>query len=248
MIVLEGVWLTIDGREILKDVNLFIEAGEISCIMGLSGCGKTSTLRLMMGLIRPTRGRVVIDGQDIVRMSERDLNRVRRKMGMVFQYAALFDSLTVYENVAFGLTRQRNRYSPETIAETVRSKLEAVGMEGTEPLLPAELSGGMQKRVGMARALALDPQIVLYDEPTSGLDPVMSTIIDDLIVRLRDRFGVTSVVVSHEIQSVMRISNKIAMIYNGSVVACGTPEEIMQHPDPVVQQFISGSSEGPIMV
>ncbi|MBI3922797.1 MAG: ABC transporter ATP-binding protein [Armatimonadetes bacterium] len=247
MIALEGVWLTIDGREILKDVNLFIEAGEISCIMGLSGCGKTSTLRLMMGLIRPTRGRVVIDGQDIVRMSERDLNRVRRKMGMVFQYAALFDSLTVYENVAFGLTRQRKRYSPETIAETVRSKLEAVGMEGTEPLLPAELSGGMQKRVGMARALALDPQIVLYDEPTSGLDPVMSTIIDDLIVRLRDRFGVTSVVVSHEIQSVMHISNKIAMIYNGSVVACGTPEEIMQHPDPVVQQFISGSSEGPIM-
>lgn len=248
MIALEGVWLTIDGREILKDVNLFIEAGEISCIMGLSGCGKTSTLRLMMGLIRPTRGRVVIDGQDIVRMSERDLNRVRRKMGMVFQYAALFDSLTVYENVAFGLARQRKRYAPETIAETVRSKLEAVGMEGTEPLLPAELSGGMQKRVGMARALALDPQIVLYDEPTSGLDPVMSTIIDDLIVRLRDRFGVTSVVVSHEIQSIMHISNKIAMLYNGSVVACGTPEEIMQHPDPVVQQFISGSSEGPIMV
>lgn len=248
MIQLENVSLTIDGREILRDVNLFIDRGEIATIMGLSGCGKTSTLRLMMGLLRPTGGRVLVDGQDISVMHERDLNRIRRKMGMVFQYAALFDSLTVWENVAFGLLRQKRRYTHDQIDAAVESKLAAVGMEGTEKLLPAELSGGMQKRVGMARALAMDPQIVLYDEPTSGLDPVMATIIDDLIVGLRDRFAVTSIVVSHDIQSIMHISNKVAMLYNGSVIACGSPEEIRQNPDPVLQQFIRGGSQGPITV
>ncbi len=248
MIQLENVSLTIDGREILTDVNLFVDSGGIATIMGLSGCGKTTTLRLMMGLLRPTRGRVLVDGQDISVMRERDLNRVRRKMGMVFQYAALFDSLTVWENVAFGLLRQRGRYTQEQIDAAVGSKLAAVGMDGMEKLLPAELSGGMQKRVGMARALAMDPQIVLYDEPTSGLDPVMATIIDDLIVGLRDRFAVTSIVVSHDIQSIMHISNKVAMLYNGSVIACGSPEEIRQNPDPVLQQFIHGGSQGPITV
>ena len=247
MIELQNVALELAGREILRDINLFIARGEIVTIMGVSGCGKTSTLRLMMGLVRPTRGRVIIDGQDISHMKERDLNRIRRRMGMVFQYAALFDSLTVWENVAFGLLRQRKgKYTHEQIKAIVREKLEAVGLEGIEHLLPAELSGGMQKRVGMARALALNPEIVLYDEPTSGLDPVRARRIDDLIVQLRDRFAVTSVVVSHDVATAMRISNKVAMLYNGTVITCGTPEEVQSDPNPVVQQFIKGLAEGPI--
>jgi len=247
VIELQNVALELAGREILRDINLFIARGEIVTIMGVSGCGKTSTLRLMMGLVRPTRGRVIIDGQDISHMKERDLNRIRRRMGMVFQYAALFDSLTVWENVAFGLLRQRKgKYTHEQIKAIVREKLEAVGLEGIEHLLPAELSGGMQKRVGMARALALNPEIVLYDEPTSGLDPVRARRIDDLIVQLRDRFAVTSVVVSHDVATAMRISNKVAMLYNGTVITCGTPEEVQSDPNPVVQQFIKGLAEGPI--
>jgi len=247
MIELDHVHLTLAGREILRNVSLVIDKGEVATIMGLSGCGKTSTLRLMMGLAQPTQGRVVIAGQDISAMRERDLNSVRRQMGMVFQYAALFDSLSVWENVAFGLLRQRKKkFTRDQIDATVHEKLEAVGLEGVEKLFPAELSGGMQKRVGMARALALSPQIVLYDEPTSGLDPVRATTIDDLIVQLRDRFGVTSVVVSHDVQSAMRISNKIAMLYNGTVIASGTPEEIQSDANPVVKQFIGGLSDGPI--
>jgi phospholipid/cholesterol/gamma-HCH transport system ATP-binding protein len=172
---------------------------------------------------------------------------VRQRVGMVFQYAALFDSLSVYENVAFGLRYRGRRPEPE-IRAIVRDKLEAVGMEGSERMMPAELSGGMRKRVGLARALATDPELLLYDEPTSGLDPVVGAVIDELISRVRDTLGVTSIMVSHHLPSIFRISDRVAMIYDGRVEALGTAEEIRASEDPVVRQFVEGRSQGPIQV
>lgn len=233
-------------RFILDDVSFRVPPRSITCIMGVSGTGKTTLLRLMAGLLKPDSGEILISGQNIVGMKEKELNEVRRRMGFVFQYGALFDSLNIRENVAFGLT-QLKRPKKET-QEIVAARLAEVGLEGVEDKLPSELSGGMRKRAAMARALATNPEIVLYDEPTSGLDPVMARVIDDLIVNLRDRAGTTNVVVSHSLTSILRISDHVMMLHGAKFVAEGSPAEVKASNDPVVRQFLEGQAEGPITV
>lgn len=234
-------------KEVLKGIDLRVRPGEILCVMGMSGCGKTTLMHCIGGLIRPTSGEIWIGDSQIVGMREEELNRVRERMGMVFQYAALFDSLTVFENVAFGLRRRRKLLEAE-IRQNVADKLALVGLPDTEALYPSQLSGGMAKRVGLARAIAMAPEILLYDEPTSGLDPVVASVVDELIMQMRDKLGVTSIVVSHNLPSIFRIADRIAMLHEGRVLVFGTPDEIKASPDPVVQQFINGQSHGPIEV
>lgn len=238
---------TVGGKQILRGANLHVAPGEILSVMGMSGSGKTTLLHCIGGLTAPTSGTIRIGDAQIVGMTEAELNHVRERMGMVFQYAALFDSLTVFENVAFGL-RRRRKISGDEIKRNVAEKLALVGLPGTESMFPSELSGGMAKRVGLARALAMSPEILLYDEPTSGLDPVMESVIDELIMQMRDKLGVTSIVVSHSIASIFRISDKIAMIHGGEVLATGTPDQIKNCDNPIVRQFIEGKSHGPIDV
>lgn len=237
----------IGEKLVLSEVSFAVQRGQILSVMGMSGSGKTTVLHCVGGLARATAGEILINGAQIVGMSERDLNTVREQMGMVFQYAALFDSLTVFDNVAFGL-RRRKHLPEKEIRRIVPDKLALAAVGGTEHLYPSELSGGMAKRVGLARALAMEPCILLYDEPTSGLDPVVASVIDELIMSMRDRLGVTSIVVSHNIESVFRISDKIAMLHEGKMLAIGTPAEIKACDNPVVQQFIQGKSHGPIEV
>ncbi|MBV9468485.1 MAG: ABC transporter ATP-binding protein [Abitibacteriaceae bacterium] len=233
-------------RSILDRVSFTVPERSITCIMGVSGTGKTTLLRLMEGLLKPDSGQILIDGQDIVTMKERELNEVRRRMGFVFQYGALFDSLTIAQNVGFGLEQQRRPQAE--IAEVVTQRLREVGLPDIKDKFPSEISGGMRKRVAMARALATQPKIVLYDEPTSGLDPVMARVIDDLIVNLRDRAGTTNVVVSHHLPSILRIADRILMLHNAQIVANGTPEEVQKSDSPIVQQFLEGRAVGPITV
>ena len=237
----------VGSKQILRGVNLGVAPGEILCIMGISGSGKTTVLHCIGGLTAATSGEIRIGDAQTVGMRENELNRVRERMGMVFQYAALFDSLTVFENVAFGL-RRRRRLPTSEIKKIVAEKLELVGLPGTEALYPSQLSGGMAKRVGLARAIAMSPEILLYDEPTSGLDPVAASVIDELIMQMRDRLGVTSIVVSHSITSILRISDKVAMIYDGQVLLTGTPEQVQASDNPIVRQFLEGRPHGPIDV
>jgi phospholipid/cholesterol/gamma-HCH transport system ATP-binding protein len=245
MITVRQLQYSISGKRVLVDVNLNVSQGETVTIMGISGSGKTTLLKIMSGLLRPTSGQVILEHTDITGLSEDDLNKVRHRVGVVFQYGALFDSLPVYDNVAFGLVR-RTKLTKEEIDQIVHEKLSLVGLPGTEKLMPAELSGGMQKRVSLARAIATSPEILFYDEPTSGLDPVMTTVIDDLIMDMRSKLGVTSVVVSHDIKSIFRTSDRIAMLHDGVIIAYGTPDEIRGSSDARVRQFIEGRSEGPI--
>lgn len=245
MIKLENIGIRLSGRQILQDINLHIKTGDTTVIMGLSGSGKTTLLKTMSGLIKPSSGEIYIDNTNIAAMKEEELNRIRHRIGVVFQYGALFDSLTVYENVSFALARH-TKLNKQEIDKIVDEKLAIVGLPGTQKLYPSQLSGGMQKRVGLARAIAMNPQILLYDEPTSGLDPVMTTIIDNLIIEMHKSLGVTSVVISHDIKSIMRIATKIAMIYDGSIIAYNTPDEILNTDDMRVRQFIEGNADGPI--
>jgi phospholipid/cholesterol/gamma-HCH transport system ATP-binding protein len=247
LIDIVGLSYRVGGKTILRHLDLHIDSGETVAVMGMSGSGKSTLLKCLAGLIRPTVGQVLIDGQNISRIPESELNNIRIKMGMVFQYAALFDSMTVYENVAFGL-RRHTKLKEDEIREKVADKLALVGLPKTEHMYPAELSGGMQKRVGLARALAMDPQVLYYDEPTSGLDPITASAIDELIVRMRDNLGVTSVVVSHDVKGVMRVANRIAMLHGGKIITVGTPEEIRNTDNQIVKQFIEGDTEGPIRV
>lgn len=231
------VWYGVDSRWVLQGVSLEVHAGEIFAIVGPSGCGKTTLLKLIGGLLKPQRGEIWIGDTEIARLSEAKLTPVRKRIGLVFQYAALFDSLTVYDNVAFGVRRHITRRERE-VAEIVREKLAMVGMAGTEHLYPAQLSGGMQKRVGLARALAMNPSIVLYDEPTAGLDPIMAETIDTLIVDTTRRLQVTALVVSHDLTSVFHIADRIAMLHEGRIITCGSPDEVRADANPVVRRFL----------
>jgi phospholipid/cholesterol/gamma-HCH transport system ATP-binding protein len=227
---------------ILDDISFRIQNGESVVIIGRSGGGKSVLLKHLIGLLQPDSGDVLIDGESIVAMDERQLLRVRRKFGMVFQGAALFDSMTVAENVAFGLRRHENLTEAE-IATRVAKTLEMVDLPGTENKNPAELSGGMRKRVGLARAIIYEPQILLYDEPTTGLDPIVSDSIDKLIIRVRDHLKVTTVVVTHDMRSARRVGNRLMMLHEKKIYANGTPEEIFASQDPIVRQFIDGVAD-----
>ncbi len=231
------------GRQkVLDGISLMIEKGESVSIIGRSGCGKSVLLKTIIGLIPPDSGRVIIDGQDITGLNERELIKVRRKFGMLFQSAALFDSMSVFENIAFPLRREK-RLSEDQIKQKVAEALEMVEMPGIESKMPSELSGGMRKRVGLARAIVYQPEIILYDEPTTGLDPVVSDSIDKLILRICERLNVTTVVVTHDMRSVRRVSKKIFMMHKGKIYATGTPEDIFESKDPIVKQFVNGESD-----
>ena len=236
MIRLVDVSKRFDDYEALKHVSLTIEDGETLAIIGGSGSGKSTLLRLLIGLIRPTSGEIYIGDQEISHLSEREMKPIRLHMGMVFQYSALFDSMTVGDNVAFGL-REHTQLSEERIAEIVREKLHLVGLDGVEQLMPGELSGGMKKRVSLARAIAIEPSIIFYDEPSSGLDPIMTEKIDELIIHTQKALHVTSVVVTHDMASACRIADRIAMIYEGELIAVDTVARFQQLKDPRVQAF-----------
>ena len=228
-----------DDNHVLRGLHLSIEAGEILTILGGSGTGKSVLLKLIIGLLKPDAGEILIEGEAIAPLRERDLLTVRRKVGMLFQGAALFDSLSVWENVAFPL-REHTRMTEGEMRDRVREVLALVGMVGTEGRHPGELSGGMKKRVGLARAIALAPRIVLYDEPTTGLDPRNVDKINELITDLRRKLGVTSVVVTHDLQSTFKISDRIALLHEGRIAATGTPTDIGQSAELVVQEFLAG--------
>jgi phospholipid/cholesterol/gamma-HCH transport system ATP-binding protein len=231
-------------HRILEAVSFRIDKGESVVIIGRSGGGKSVLLKHLIGLLKPDSGQVLIAGEDIVPMDERDLLRVRRRFGMLFQSAALFDSLTVAENVGFAFRRERSLPEQE-VSRKVADVLEMVDLPDTQDKNPAELSGGMRKRVGLARAIIYNPEIVLYDEPTTGLDPIMSDSIDALMLRVRDRLKVTTVVVTHDMRSARRLGQRILMLHDRKIYASGTADEIFQSQDPIVRQFIEGTSSPP---
>jgi phospholipid/cholesterol/gamma-HCH transport system ATP-binding protein len=229
-------------QPVLDGVSFRIETGESVAVIGRSGCGKSVLLKLLIGLLPPDAGEALIDGENIVPMNERQLLRVRRKFGMVFQGSALFDSMTVAENVAFGLRRHEHLTEAE-IGRRVAGALEMVDLPGTEDQKPAELSGGMRKRVGLARAIIYEPQIVLYDEPTTGLDPIVSDSIDQLLVRVRDQLKVTTVVVTHDMRTARRVGQRVLMLHDKKIYASGAADEFFASQDPVVRQFIDGVAD-----
>ena len=229
-------------QRVLDGVDLRVEKGESVVIIGRSGGGKSILLKHLIGLLRPDEGDVIIDGESIAPMNERQLLKVRRKFGMLFQGAALFDSLTVAENVAFVLRREGKLTEPE-ITKKVDQALDMVDLGGTQNKKPGELSGGMRKRVGLARAIVYEPEIVLFDEPTTGLDPIVADSIDQLIVRVREQLDVTTVAVTHDMRSARRIGQRILMLYHGRIHFAGTPDEIFQSKDPLVYRFVNGISD-----
>ena len=229
-------------QPVLCDVDLRIESGESAVIVGRSGGGKSVLLKHLIGLLSPDAGDILVDGENITRMTERQLLRVRRKFGMVFQGAALFDSLTVAENVAFGLRRHEHLTEAE-IAKRVAAALDVVDLPGTGRKKPDELSGGMRKRVGLARAIIYEPQFVLYDEPTTGLDPIVSDSIDQLIIRVRDQLKVTSVVVTHDMRTARRVGNHVFLLHNKKIYSHATPENFFASADAIVRQFVDGVAD-----
>jgi phospholipid/cholesterol/gamma-HCH transport system ATP-binding protein len=231
-------------RTVLDNISFDVHRGETLVIMGGSGCGKSTLLRHMIGSMKPTSGLVKLFGEEITAMKERELERVRLRFGMLFQSGALLASQTVGENVALPLLQHTDK-SPEEIEQIVKQKLEMVGLTGFEDLKPDEISGGMKKRVGLARALALDPELLFSDEPTSGLDPIMTAVVDELTMKLTHGTHMTAVVVSHDMTSAFRIATRMIMLGNGGIVAQGTPDEIRNSPNPEVQQFINGEADGP---
>ncbi len=232
-------------KQVLRDLNLNIQSGVTEVIIGRSGCGKSVLLKHIIGILKPDSGQVIIDDQDITKLLPHELNEVRLNFGMLFQGAALFDSLTVYGNVGFNLIEHTDS-DTQTIAKKVKEALALVGLGGIENLYPSELSGGMRKRVGLARAICMRPKIILYDEPTTGVDPIMADAINDLIMDLQKKLDITSVVVTHDMVSAYKIASKISMLYEGRIIQTGTPEEIKNTDNPIVKQFITGAAEGPI--
>jgi phospholipid/cholesterol/gamma-HCH transport system ATP-binding protein len=250
-ILVRGLTKRFGQQEVLRGVDLDIERGKINIIIGGSGQGKSVLMKHLMGLLHPDAGSILVDGEDIVGLSDVELGRVRRKFGMVFQYAALFDSMTVMENVAFPLN-ERYHLPPDEVKGRVRELLHKLDLAvagqgadqdstGIEEKFPPQLSGGMRKRVGLARALIDRPEVLLYDEPTTGLDPVATKNVDDMIRRTSDEFGVTSVVISHDMASTFRIANRISMLQGGVIVSSGTPAELIAHPHPAVREFLETS-------
>jgi phospholipid/cholesterol/gamma-HCH transport system ATP-binding protein len=232
-------------QQVLKGVNLRIPRGEILVIIGQSGSGKSVMLRLLIGLLRPNRGQVIIEDTDLTQLSGRQLDRVRERFGMLFQGGALFDSMTVFENVAFPL-REKTKLSKAEITAKAQNMLDSVGLGEMGYKFPAELSGGMKKRTALARALVTSPSIILFDEPTTGLDPILSRAIHQLIKDTHGAFGYTAIIVSHEIPEVFAIATRVAVLHEGKIIEEGTPEMILKSANPVIQQFIAGSLEGPI--
>jgi phospholipid/cholesterol/gamma-HCH transport system ATP-binding protein len=229
-------------KRVLTGFSLDVREGETMVVIGASGSGKSVAIKHIVGLLRPDKGTVFVDGQEVPALPRRELYRLRRRIGYVFQFAALFDSLTIGENVAMGLRKQEH-LSEEEVQYRVAEALELVDLPNLQDRYPAELSGGMRKRVGLARAIALKPKYLLYDEPTTGLDPVTSAVIDNLMIRMRDKLGVTSVVITHDMRSAYRVGTRIAMLYEGKVRQVGTVDEIRNTQDPVVRQFIEGRAD-----
>jgi phospholipid/cholesterol/gamma-HCH transport system ATP-binding protein len=226
--------------KVLTDVNMSVGRGHIAVIIGGSGAGKTTLLRILIGLERPSSGSVKISGQDIATMSDRELNTMRRKFGMVFQYSALLDSMNVMDNVAFPM-REHTDLSEKEIKEQVTEKLNSLGLDNVEKRFPSQLSGGMRKRVALARALMLEPEVIMYDEPTSGLDPVTSRMVDDMILETRKKFGVTSVLISHDMVGALQIADEIYLLSKGAIVTSGSPEELIKGDNELLHQFLKSS-------
>ncbi len=240
---LRGVFKSFEGNRVLRGLELAIRPGESITVIGGSGSGKSVLLRLIIGLLKPEAGQILLEGQDIVPLRERELLRVRRKVGMVFQGSALFDSLSVGENVAYAL-REHTTWAEEAIHARVREVLDLVGLGAIEAMDPGELSGGMRKRVAVARAIALPPRILLYDEPTTGLDPSNVEKVNELILDLKGKLGVTSVVVTHDMPSALKVSDRLAMLHEGRIAAVGSPEEIQATHRSLIRDFMEGRVEG----
>ncbi len=243
----EGVCKAFNSNVVLDNVSCEIHRNKITVIVGPSGVGKSVFIKHLVGLMEPDAGVVTVDGVDVTKLRGSELFKLRKRFGMMFQDGALFDSMTVGENVGFPLARHTD-YKPDRIAEIVAEKLAAVGLPGIEHLFPSELSGGMRKRVGFARAIVMEPEIVLFDEPNSGLDPVMADAIDRLILRMQRELGITFLVISHDIASTAMIADYVGMLYDGRLISFGPREEVMQSDNPILQQFFSRSAEGPIRV
>lgn len=245
LVDIEDLQFNYDGRPVLQGINMKIPRGKVIAIMGGSGCGKTTLLRCIGGQLRPTGGRVRLEKHQVCEMSHAELYRLRRKMGMLFQFGALFTDISVFENVAFPL-REHTDMSEDMIRDLVMMKLEAVGLRGAHGLMPGELSGGMARRVALARAVALDPMLVMYDEPFTGLDPIALGVIGQLIRKLNDALGATSIMVTHDIQESLQIVDYIYFVSQGRIVAQGTPDEIRASTDPFVYQFVHARPDGPV--
>jgi phospholipid/cholesterol/gamma-HCH transport system ATP-binding protein len=235
------------GKHVLTGVNLEVRNGESMVVIGGSGVGKSVLIKCIIGLLRPDSGGIRVDGQEITSLDEKSLNEIRKKFGMLFQAGALFDSLPVWENVGFGL-KQHTSLRDEEIKAIAIEKLGLVGLSHVEDLMPSELSGGMRKRVSLARAIAMEPEILLYDEPTTGLDPIMADVINELIVQMRKKLRVTSIAITHDMVSAYKIADRIAMLYEGKIIEIGTPQQNRESSNAIVQQFIQGRAEGPIKV
>jgi len=245
MIEIKNVTKSFNSRRVLDGTNLVIPDGMTYVIIGRSGCGKSVLLKHIEGILKPDSGEVIVNGHNVSMISENELNALRLKMGFVFQGGALFDSLSVGENVGFGLI-EHDHIGQQELLERIEGSLSMVGLGGIENVMPSDLSGGMKKRVSLARALCIDPQIILYDEPTTGVDPITADSINELIKSLHDKLKVTSIVVTHDMKSAYKIADRIAMLYRGKIIAEGTPEEIQESSNPVVHQFINGLAQGPI--
>jgi len=245
MIKIVGLTKSFGTTPVLRGIDLEIETGETMVVIGQSGSGKSVLLKHLIGILKPDKGEIYIDGLEITSLGEEELQRITRKFGMLFQASALFDSLTVGENVSFGLERYTD-HSPAEIKRIVAESLNKVGLEGIEGLMPYELSGGMKKRVGLARAIAYGPEIILYDEPSTGIDPIRADAINDLINDLKRDLSVTSVVITHDMVSSYKVADRIAMLYEGRIIEIGNPAEIQASSNPIIQQFIHGQAHGPI--
>ena len=245
VVAIEGVDYAIGGRQIFAGLDITIERGKVTAIMGPSGTGKTTLLRLMTGQIRPDRGRIIVEGQDVARLSRAGLYRMRQRMGMLFQNGALLTDLDVFENVAFPL-REHTRLPASLLRNVVLTKLQAVGLRGAAALRPAELSGGMARRVALARAMVLDPDLLIYDEPLAGLDPISMGVILRLVRRMNDALGITSIVVSHDVEEISTVADTSYILAGGKVVASGSPRELKEADSDLVRQFMNGLADGPV--